>query len=499
MKYKIEELKDITDSREIMNSTPKGFSKYMMYIIIGLLTVTIIWSLIAKKQIVVSASGVLKPSEEVYKITSSISGNVTSVNLQEGMEVKKGDILISVNGDEYSLQQNVLQDNLNKKEKELESAKKLKDSINDGINYLSKDDDIENTYYKKYELYITTLNEYEKQGTSSETQLSNTKRKINDLNMLLRSMDEKVNYFSEDHYLYYQYVDYEMTLNQYRKQIDTYNEKIKELENKKVTNIENNEEKTDNEIEGSEVQVSDNKVSNEAIDEEINILKESILSNENELEKYINSQKSSIRSSIAQHEESLKGGIVSDNSSTYKSQYLSELAVSISSLEDAVSEIKINLDLANSKLEATSIKAEYDGVINVLNEVKAGDYIQSGTAIANIVPNENSKFIAEVYIENQDFGEILEGEDVTLEFLALPQNEYGIIKTKLNNISVDAKINEGQGVSFYTAICDVNKTSLENRSGKSINLKSGMLVHARIINREVTYFRYFMELINILK
>ena len=99
MKYKIEELKDITDSREIMNSTPKGFSKYMMYIIIGLLTVTIIWSLIAKKQIVVSASGVLKPSEEVYKITSSISGNVTSVNLQEGMEVKKGDILISVNGD----------------------------------------------------------------------------------------------------------------------------------------------------------------------------------------------------------------------------------------------------------------------------------------------------------------------------------------------------------------------------------------------------------------
>lgn len=55
MKYKIEELKDITDSREIMNSTPKGFSKYMMYIIIGLLTVTIIWSLIAKKQIVVSA------------------------------------------------------------------------------------------------------------------------------------------------------------------------------------------------------------------------------------------------------------------------------------------------------------------------------------------------------------------------------------------------------------------------------------------------------------
>ena len=42
----------------------------------------------------------------------------------------------------------------------------------------------------------------------------------------------------------------------------------------------------------------------------------------------------------------------------------------------------MNLNLVISKLNTTSIKAEYDGVINIINEIKVGDYIQSGTQIA---------------------------------------------------------------------------------------------------------------------
>ena len=138
MRYKIEELKDITDSREIMQARLHGFSRYMMYIIIALLTVVITWSLLAKKEITTKANGVVRPSEEIYKVTSTTNGNVTSVDLKEGMEVKKGDILIVVDGEEYEIQQNVFQESLDKKEKELEASKKLINSINDGTNYLSQ-------------------------------------------------------------------------------------------------------------------------------------------------------------------------------------------------------------------------------------------------------------------------------------------------------------------------------------------------------------------------
>jgi len=191
MRYKIEELKDITDSREIMQSTPHGFSRYMMYIIIALLTVVITWSLLAKKEITAKANGVVRPSEEIYKVSSTTNGNVTSVNLKEGMKVKKGDILLILNGEEYEIQQSVLQESLDKKEKELEASRKLKNSINDGANYLSQNDEIESSYYEKYELYKTTMAEYDKQGSATEAQLSNLKNKNEDLNLLLKSIDEE--------------------------------------------------------------------------------------------------------------------------------------------------------------------------------------------------------------------------------------------------------------------------------------------------------------------
>ena len=499
MRYKIEELKDITDSREIMQSTPNGFSKYMMYIIITLLTLVIAWSIVAKKEITVRASGVVKPLEETYKIASGATGSVTTVNLKEGLEVKKGDTLVVVNGEEYELQQSVLQETLDKKEKELKAVKSLKKSVMDGTNYLSQEDEVESSYYKKYELYTQTLNNYSKQGASAETQLSNIRAKIDDLNLLLKSIQEEKNYFSKDHYMYYQYVDYEMTLKQYKDRISSYENQIKELESKKVdTSLQSVETQSENADEETTQNANLAEENNKAIDAEIKTLNNSIDSVKSEIEKYKNSQKSTITSNIAQNEQSLKEGSVSTNNSTYKQQYLTELDSSISALEDSIQEIKMNLELATSKVESTSIKAEYDGVINIINEIKVGDYIQNGTQIASIVPNKNTNYMAEVYIENQNFGEISEGENVILEFVALPQSEYGTIKSTLQNISVDAKVSEEQGASYYTGTCAINETSMKNKKGNAVDIKNGMLVQARIINREISYFRYFLEKINIL-
>lgn len=154
MKYKIEELKDITDSREIMQSKPNGFSKYMTYIIIVLLASVIVWSILANKEITVKASGVVRPSIEVAKLSSGVNGTVTEVNISEGMTVKKGDVLLVVNGEEYEVQKKSLEESLKNRENDLEANKKLKKSILDEVNYLDSEDTIEKIYYKKYQLYL---------------------------------------------------------------------------------------------------------------------------------------------------------------------------------------------------------------------------------------------------------------------------------------------------------------------------------------------------------
>lgn len=488
MKYKIEELKDITDSREILQSTPNGFSKYMMYIIITLLLCVLIWSLLATKEITVRASGTVKPAEEITKITSSINGNITTSNIKDGMQVNEGDILLVVDGEEYELQKKSIEESLEARTNELEGNNKLKKSIVDNVNYFSEDNSLEKPYLDKYNIYLDNMKSENMQVDLAENQIETIKKTNSDLELLLKSINEEKNYFNESHYLYYQYIDYEMTLNNYRKQINSYEEKINELENEKSKIIENEGEEESNNI-STDV---------DTIDKQIKEIRDNIDNINDEINKYKNNQKLSVSNSIAQNQSQITENTAVSNNSNYKEQYISQLDSTISSLESTISELNMNLELINNKIESTSIKAQCSGIINLINDINQGDYIQAGTQIASIIPNENTKFKAEIYIENQNFGEISEGEDVILEFVSLPQNEYGIVRTNLTDISIDAKYSENEGRSFYLAQCDIPVTSMTNKKGTSIDIKNGMIVEARIINREVSYLRYFLEKINIL-
>lgn len=487
MKYKIEELKDITDSREIMQSKPNGFSKYMTYIIIVLLASVIVWSILANKEITVKASGVVRPSIEVAKLSSGVNGTVTEVNISEGMTVKKGDVLLVVNGEEYEVQKKSLEESLKNRENDLEANKKLKKSILDEVNYLDSEDTIEKIYYKKYQLYLENLKNGNSQVDSLESQKENIKETINDLNLLLKSMEEEKNQFDSNHYLYYQYKDYEMTLQNYRIQISDYTNQINNLEKGKV--------KADKESKEENLQIKNN---NEIIDKQIKEIENNIKNIEKEIEKYKNNQKMNISNTIAQNEFKLKEGVETSSNGSYKEQYITQLDSTIMSLESTISEIKMNLDVANNKIQSTSIKADSGGIVNLINDIKVGDFIQAGTQIASIIPNDNDEYKAEIYIENQKFGEIKDGEDVILEFVSLPQREYGVVRTNISDISVDAKVSEKEKTSYYTGICDIPVTTMTNKKGNSIDIKNGMLIEARIINREVSYFRYFLEKINIL-
>lgn len=487
MKYKIEELKNITDSREIMQSKPSGFSKYMTYIIIVLLTSIIVWSILAEKEITVKASGVVRPSIEVAKLSSAVNGIVTEANISEGMQVKKGDILLVINGEEYEIQKKSLEESLASREKELEANKKLKNSILDEVNYLDAKDSIEGIYYKKYQLYLENLKSGNSQVDSVEHQKKSINETINELKLFLNAIEEEKNKFESNNYLYYQYKDYEMTLQNYRTQIADYKNQINELEKTKVT--------ADKESEEENKQIENN---NESVNKQIKEIQYNIKNIENEIEKYKNNQKMNISNTIAQNELKLSEGTVSSNNGSYKEQYIAQLDSTIMSLESTISEMKMNLDITNNKVKATSIKADSDGTLNLINDVKVGDFIQAGTQIASIIPNYNDEYKAEIYIENQKFGEIKDGEDVILEFVSLPQREYGIVRTNLTDISVDAKVSEKEKTSYYTGVCNIPVTTMVNKKGNSINIKNGMLVEARIINREVSYFRYFLEKINIL-
>lgn len=475
MKYKIEELKDITDSREIMQSRPNGFSKYMTYIILALLVVVIIWSLLAHKQVSIKASGLVKPSDEITKVSSSIAGNVTSVSIKDGDTVKKGDILLILNGDEYILQKNLLQKSKDDKEKELTAMKNLKKSVIDEKSCFELNDEVQNEYYKKFEIYLQNLKSNNNQNELVAEQKNEINEYISNLEQLKKGIEDEKNYFSEGDTFYYQYMDYEMAMKNYRSIIKTNEEKINKL----------NEERNNESI-------------TETIDSQIETLNESNNSTRQEMEKYKNTTLMNITNSITEKKSSLSQLTTSNASGSYKEQYISSVESSISNMESSISEIDMNLETVQAKIDSTSIKAPCDGVISLTSEINVGNYVQGGTEIATVIPEDNNKFNVEVYIANQNLGEIKEGQDVVIEIGSLPGSEYGYIDSKLENISSDAKINQEEGVSYYTAECPINKTTLVNKNKEIVNIKNGMLAEVRIINREVSYFRYFLEKIDII-
>lgn len=482
MKYKIEELKDITDSREIMQSRPNGFSKYMTYIILALLIIVIIWSLLAHKQVSIKASGIVKPSDEITKVSSSIAGNVTSVSIKDGDTVEKGDILLILNGDEYVLQKNLLQKNKDDKVKELTAMKNLKKSVIDEKSCFELKDEVQNEYYKKFEIYLQNLKSNNSQNELVAEQKNEINEYISNLEQLKKGIEDEKNYFSEGDTFYYQYIDYEMAMKNYRRIIEINEKKINELQEQKSK--ENEETATAGAA--------------QTIDSQIETLNETNNSTKKEMEKYKNTTLMNIANSITEKKSSLSQLTTSNASGSYKEQYISSVESSISSMESSISEIDMNLETVQAKIDSTSIKAPCDGVISLTSEINVGNYVQGGAEVATVVPEDNKEFNVEIYIANQNFGEIKEGQDVVIELASLPGSEYGYINSKLKNISSDAKVNQEEGVSYYTAECPINKTTLVNKNKEIVNIKNGMLAEVRIVNREVSYFRYFLEKIDIL-
>lgn len=89
MKYKIENLEDITDAKDIMNSYLDSCSykllKYIVSILMLFLICIIIWSMFAEKTIVISAHGELSPKDNICNIYIA---NTSLGTIKEGHKVQ---------------------------------------------------------------------------------------------------------------------------------------------------------------------------------------------------------------------------------------------------------------------------------------------------------------------------------------------------------------------------------------------------------------------------
>lgn len=477
MNYVFQDLEDMTDSRELMDSRPHKFTIIFIYIVIVIVAAAFIWSYIGEKEIVVKTSGVVRPSAEVKDISNKVSGKIESVNFSDGEKVKKGKVLYTLDHKEFDMQKDALEKQLKLEKDDMDGTNALKKSINDGTNYLDKNTQEE--YYDEYEKYADDCKNITDSASYAGVQISNLQDTVNKLNCLIKSVNDNKNYFNDNSSYNNQYTDYEINVQQYQNKITQAQQLSDSLKNEAG-------------IEQSEIVQADSDVQN----------------NKSQLEIYKNKFLGDTKSSLEENESKLKSiqadpQSLNTNSSQaasvseYKNQTIIQLDGSIKSIQEKIDGGNDNLKSINENIKNCTVKAEHDGIINSINNLDKGDYIQSGAAIASILPVKSSKFKIMLYIDNKDIGNIKKGQEVNIKLSALSYSEYGMLKSKIENISADAKTSQGSKTSYYTAEVLIPNKLLYSHKGEKAHIRNGMTCEGDVVTRREKIIYYVLEKINL--
>lgn len=551
MKPIIVDMKDVSDSTEVYESKPNRFLIYTIYLILIILVVAVLWMRLFKIDVVVKSNGIFKGSNAVYEISSDVTGSVKETNIQDGQYVKEGDILYVLTIDELS-------DTILRYQNELEAAQArikilsaYEKSLDGDKTELETLDD--NPYYEEFVnrrklLYANVdLNESDTEGQVTLYQgnvdsisgtIAKYNEKIEKLNVVKQCITARNNTFDASEGIYYSMISsylasynytalqYDNQINEHQRQIDEYEEQMKKaeaeasIEDKTVT-----EEET----------VSDNGISTETISvvastenttaniEELKKQRDALITAQDSAKKEKTralrnlelQQITTIEQQIAGYNDtilSLETNLASaklqleainsaDNETKESVAILTEkgnVAAEILNYEDKVKECETYLKSYDIQNDNCVIKANVSGYFYIAQDLKTGSFVQEGTTIGTIYPETESKYYAEIYVENTDIVQIREGQDVKFEIAAYPSSEYGYFKGTVENIAKNISVDQSTGYSYYLVRVKCDNMTLKGKNGEEATLMNGMACQAKIVIDEKNVLTYFGEKIDLL-
>ncbi len=484
MKAVIQDIKEITDSREIMLSKPHPFIPVFIYLLITIIASAITWSYFGEIDDYVKVNGVVRPEEKVSTITNKVAGKVEEIYYEEGKKVKSGDILYTINYTSLNLEKETTLKELQKSQNELENLEKFRASVVDEKNYFNYELDNEKEYYNKYLKYETDLEIESNRVKLNIKRLNEVKDTLYNLSLLKESIKTNTNMFTDSNSVYHtKFEDYRYNL-----------EKLRSILNQRKEAYESS---------------SSLAQSGASSKKEVEDAKKLLESAELEVEKYKNEMLLSINTSIEENEKSkrelkINVNINYENSDStaliikkYRMDTIVQIDDSIKAMENKIESFQKNLESIEINITDCMVIAPKGGIVNVSVEASKGDYIPGGVEVATIVPETGEKYKIQLYLSNKDIASIKEGDTVKYHFLALAYKEYGELTGEIIKIGTDAKLDKQNGNSFYMVEASIENRPLYSYKGKEAEIKVGMVCEAQVITKTKRILYYLLEKINL--
>ncbi len=544
MKPIIIDMKEISDSTEVYESKPNRILVYTIYIILTMVVVAVLWMALFKMDIVVKCNGIFKGSNAIYEISSGVTGSVKRTHIKNGQYVKEGDILYVLSIDELS-------DTILRYQNELEAAQarleilsgyeKSLDGDPSGLETLT-----DNPYYKEFlnrkELLFANINLGKSDTTGQVTlhqgnvdslsgTISKYNEKIEKLNNVKQCIMVRNNTFDSSEGIYYSMVSsylasysyttlqYDNQINEYQRQIDEYEEQIKKAEIPATGDETVGGNDLDVEADSTATQSSNVAIDVEALKKQRDALIVALDSAQKERTQALMNlelqQIATIEQQISGYNDtilSLETNLTSaklqldavngvDTESKEMIAILTEkgnIAAEILTYKDKVKECETYLKSYDIQNDNCIIKANVSGYFYVSQDLKTGSFVQEGSSIGTIYPEAESKYYAEIYVENTDIGKIKEEQKVKFEIAAYPSSEYGYFEGTVENIAKDISVDQSTGYAYYVVRVKCKNMTLKGKDGKEVTLINGMACQAKIVTDEKKILTYLLEKINLL-
>lgn len=173
--------------------------------------------------------------------------------------------------------------------------------------------------------------------------------------------------------------------------------------------------------------------------------------------------------------------------------YILESMGQLSDVASEMSELNKVIPSLQDRVGRTVVRAPVTGIVNKINFLTAGGYVQQGDVMLELVPTGDNLMI-ETRIQPRDISKIRPEDDVRIRLSAYDSTRYGTVDGRVIRISPDASTDPDSqtGESFY--LIDVAiEGALLDEAGKQVDYLPGMTATVDVLSGKRSVLEYIWQ------
>ncbi|MCJ8189824.1 HlyD family type I secretion periplasmic adaptor subunit [Sphingomicrobium aestuariivivum] len=177
------------------------------------------------------------------------------------------------------------------------------------------------------------------------------------------------------------------------------------------------------------------------------------------------------------------------------SAHYDRVSEELRSVEAALREVAPRARAARDKLAATEIRAPASGTVVGMTLAGAGEVIQPGQKLMDVVP-ERAPLVIAAQFDPSEADDLNVGQVTRVRFSSLHERSLPDLRGTLTNLSADRLEDERSGLGFFSAEVTVPSSEIDEirlRRGEDFELRPGMPVEVLVPLRKRSALDYLLE------